>query len=243
MRSGTTLLESVLASSPQIVAVDEFDFLSDAARYFLGSDDGLDRLAALPAEEIVRWREEYWRAVHAKVGPVAGKVFLDKLPFNSVKLPLIARLFPEARVLFAVRDPRDVVFSAFRNRFVVHTDSFEFLRLEDCARYYAAVMRLAELCFEKLPLKPFEIRYESLVENFDETVEAACRFIGIDWNESLRDFSHGVRSVNIGSVSAPQVRRGLYRGAAGQWRRYREQLQPVFPILQPWIEKLGYPAD
>jgi hypothetical protein len=58
----------------------------------------------------------------------------------------------------------------------------------------------------------------------------------------MREFSAGARAVNIRSVSAPQVRQGLYRGAAGQWRRYERELAPVFPILQPWVERFGYPA-
>jgi tetratricopeptide (TPR) repeat protein len=243
MRSGTTLLESIVGSHPRTVAIDESDFLRDAAQIFLGSDDGLDRLAGLGNENIARWRGEYWQAVHRKAGSVAGKLFLDKLPFNSVKLPLIARLFPDARVLFAIRDPRDVVLSAFRNRFAIHPDSFEFLRLADCARYYAAVMRLAELCFQKLPLRHHHVRYEDVIDNFAVTIESVCKFCDIDWDESMRDFRRGVRNVDIGSVSAPQVRRGLYRGAVGQWRSYRHQMEPVLPILQPWIEKLGYPQD
>jgi len=243
MRSGTTLLESILASSPQTVASDESDFLRDAAQTFLGSDGGLDRLAVLGKDKLARWRLEYWRGALGKTGPLAGKVFVDKMPFNSVRLPLIAKLFPDARVIFAVRDPRDVVLSVYRNRFVVQSDTFEFLRLEDCAQYYDAVMRLAMLCFVKLPLHVYQVAYEDLVEKFDETVRAICAFAGITWDEAMRDFRRGTRAVNIASVSAAQVRRGLYKGAVGQWRRYARELEPVLPLLQPWIENLGYPPQ
>lgn len=243
MRSGTTLLESILASSPQTVASDERDFLHDAAQNFLGSNDGLERLKSLGADQIDRWRRHYLREARNKTGSLAGRLFLDKLPFNSVKLPLLARLFPEARVVFAIRDPRDVVLSVFRNRFAVSPDTYEFLQLRDCANYYESVMRLADFCFRKLPLNVLRIRYEDLVENFEERVRAVCEFVNIDWEESMRGFRRGVQSINIGSVSAPQVRRGLYKGATGQWRRYREQLDPVLPILQPWVETLGYPSE
>jgi Tfp pilus assembly protein PilF len=243
MRSGTTLLESILASAPQIVALDEHDALSDAARTFLGSDKGLAQLSALEGPELKRWRDEYWRSIRGRGVSLNGKIFLDKLPFHSLKLPLIARLFPEAKVLFALRDPRDVVFSAFRNRFSVSTDSFEFLRLEDCAHYYAAVMGLSELYWAKLPLNLRGHRYEDLMKDFDATVKAVCNFIGIEWNESMREFSQGVRAVNVRSVSAPQVRQGLYGGAAGQWRRYERELAPILPILQPWVKRFGYPAS
>jgi Tfp pilus assembly protein PilF len=243
MRSGTTLLESILASNPQTVASDEGDFLRDAAQTFLGSDAGLDRLALLGKDELARWRLEYWRGAFNKMGSLAGRTFIDKMPFNSVRLPLIAKLFPDARVIFAVRDPRDVVLSVFRNRFVVQSDTFEFLRLEDCAQYYDAVMRLAMLCFAKLPLHVYQVAYEDMVEKFDETVRAICAFAGVAWDDAMRDFRRGTRAVNIASVSAAQVRRGLYKGAIGQWRRYAGELEPVFPVLEPWIGKLGYPPQ
>jgi Tfp pilus assembly protein PilF len=242
MRSGTTLLESILASTPQIVAIDEHDALRDAARVFLNNDKGVAQLATLEGAELARWRDEYWRSIRALGLDISGKVLLDKLPFHSIKLPLIARLFPEAKVLFALRDPRDVVLSAFRNRFAVSTDSFEFLRLEDCARYYAAVIQLSELYWTKLPLNLRGHRYEDLMKDFDATVKAVCAFIGIPWDQSMREFSEGVRSVNVKSVSAPQVRQGLYAGAVDQWRRYERELAPILPILQPWVERFGYPS-
>ncbi len=242
MRSGTTLLESILASTPQIVAIDEHDALGDAAKTFLNSDKGVAQLAMLQGAELARWRDEYWRAIRSQGISFKDKIFLDKLPFHSLKLPLIARLFPEAKVIFALRDPRDVVLSAFRNRFAVSTDSFEFLRLEDCARYYAAVMQLSELYWSKLPLNLRGHRYEDLMKDFDATAKSVCDFIGIPWHQSMREFSEGVRSVHVRSVSAPQVRQGLYGGAVGQWRRYERELAPILPILQPWVQRFGYPA-
>jgi len=156
---------------------------------------------------------------------------------------LIARLFPDAKVIFAVRDPRDVVLSCFRRRFDMGPYSFEFLRLDDCARFYASVMTLVERYRQTLPLMLLDYRYEDMIADFESSVRGACRFIGIGWRDSMRDFSASADAINRRSASALQVRRGLYGDAAGQWRRYREQLAPVFPILQPWVERFGYPPD
>jgi tetratricopeptide (TPR) repeat protein len=243
MRSGTTLLETVLATNPQIVGMDEIEFLTGAAREFLLSEAGLDRLSAIGADEADKWRDTYWNSVRNAGLSVAGKVFIDKMPFNSLRLPLISRLFPTARVLFALRDPRDVVLSCFRRRFSLTPYSFEFFRLDDCARLYASAMTLAELYREKLPLDLREHRYEDIVADFDSSVRDICEFIGIEWSASMRDFGGVAQAIDRRSASAAQVRRGLYQGAAGQWRRYAEQLSPVLSILQPWVEKFGYPAD
>ncbi len=105
-----------------------------------------------------------------------GKVFVDKQPLNTVKLPLIAKLFPNAKIIFALRDPRDVVFSCFRRHFKVNATMFEFLNLTDSARFYAAIMALAEVLRDKLPLNLFEHRYEDMVVDFETRVRAGVRF-------------------------------------------------------------------
>lgn len=243
MRSGTTLLETILATSPEVAHIDEIEFLTDAARAFLLSDADLDRLAVLDPAECARWRESYWNSVRRAGYSVAGKCFVDKMPFNTIRLPLISRLFPGAKVIFASRDPRDVVLSCFRRRFNPGPYSFEFFRLEDCARFYAATMELAELYRAKLPLTIHEHRYEDMVTDLETSVRAVCNFTGIAWLPAMRDFRGTAEAIDSRSASAAQVRRGLYPEAIGQWRQYRDELAPVLPILAPWVARLGYRAD
>ena len=162
------------------------------------------------------------------------------MPLASVALPLIAKLFPNARVLFARRDPRDVVLSCFRRRFGMNASMYQLLTLDGAAAYYDAVIRLAEICREVLPLPQHLVRYESLVDDFEGTARAACDFVGIDWNEGLRDFASKARTRGISTPSAAQVARGLNRDGQGVWRRYAEQMAPVMPILDPWVRRFGY---
>jgi hypothetical protein len=122
--------------------------------------------------------------------------------------------------------------------------SFEFLRLDDCARFYAAVMQLVDSVRKKAPfLRICEIRYEDLVADFDRAVTTICTFAGIEWNEAMRNFQMASSTIDRRSQSAAQVQRGLYRGAAEHWRHYAPQLSPVLPILAPWIARFGYPPD
>lgn len=241
-RSGTTLLESILAMSTEVIHADEVDFLSEAGRGIdVLSEAGLESLATLKGSEIIAGREAYWQAVRGAGFRVAGKVFIDKMPFNSLRLALICRLFPSARVIFAVRDPRDVVQGCFRRRFNISRTTFEFCDLDDCARFYALVMTLVELAREKLPLDVYEHRHEHMVADFEPHVRAACEFIGIAWSEDMREFHRVVRDVT--AQSAAQVRRGLYAEGIGQWRRYRDELAPILPVLASWVARFGYAAD
>jgi tetratricopeptide (TPR) repeat protein len=244
VRSGTTLIETILASHPSVEASDERDFLANAANELLHGKNDLQQLATLDDDELERWRSYYWDAVGVAGLSVAGKVFVDKVPLNSLRLPLIARLFPSARIVLAIRDPRDVVLSSFRHRFNMSPASFEFLRLDDCARFYDAVMNLVDSVRENAPfLQVCAVRYEDMIDDFDRTVETVCNFVGIEWAEAMRQFQDASPVIDRRSQSAAQVRRGLYRGAAGQWRHYEAQLAPVLPILAPWIGRFEHPQD
>ena len=239
-RSGTTLLENILASHPDICALDERDTLGEAAREFLVDDAGLARLAAASPDELERHRMLYWDRVREFGAEVAGKVYIDKYPLSSIKLPLVARLFPGARILFAVRDPRDVLLSCFRRSFSLNSSMFELLDLERSARLYSEVMDLSAIYRRTLGLNWHRLRYESLVEDFEGEMRKICDFLGVEWDEQIRNFAELSRARTIKTPSSVQVLRGLYQEGAGQWRRYEAQLAPALPILQPWIERYGY---
>jgi len=241
LRSGTTLLEQVLGSSPEIVALEEKGTLNMLGSIYMTSEDGLDLLSSLDGQRLEDARKMYWARVRELNVDIAGKIFLDKQPLNTIKLPLIAKLFPDAKVLFALRDPRDVVFSCFRRQFRVNVTTYEFLSLTDAAKFYADTMRLAELYREKLSLNLYEHRYEDMVQDFEGRVRAVCDFIGTEWSDTMREFDKHGPAIDLRSPSATQVRQPLYGEGQGQWRRYAEQLAPVMPILKPWVERFGYP--
>jgi len=242
-RSGTTLLEQVLAAHPDIVAMEERACLVDSAVEFFGSNSGLDRLAALSGAELEPWRQAYWKRV-AEAGLGTSKaVFLDKMPLNAVFLPLIAKLFPAAKILFALRDPRDVVLSCFRRRFAMNAGMYEFTSLETACAYYGAVMRLIQVYREKLALDLIEARHESLLGDFDGEAQLLCNFLGVQFRNEMRAFAGQARLQNIDTPSSAQVARGLSISGLAQWRRYRPQMETVLPWLAPFVSQFGYPEN
>jgi tetratricopeptide (TPR) repeat protein len=242
-RSGTTLLEQILASHPAVVALEERATITPLVWDLFGDAAGLERLPNLSEAELTAMRETYWRNVRSFGVEPEGKIFVDKAPLSTLWIPLIARLFPDASILLARRDPRDVVWSCLRHRFTQGPMTFDFTDVARAAQYYDGVMTLAEIYQEKLPLR-FHIHvHEKLIADFDAETRTLCSFLGIDWTERMRDFVTTTLSRDVRTPSRPQILKGLNASGVGQWRGYAEGLAPAMPFLRPWIEKFGYSVD
>src|SRR3984957_5803279 len=193
-RSGTTLLEVVLDGHPQVASIEEHELLAGAVLRFMREPLNLEPLARAEESQVLALQAAYWDGVrNAGVDP-AGKVFVDKHPLNTLKLPLIARLFPRAKILFACRDPRDVVLSCFRRRFKMNPAMYELLTLPGAAAFYEAVMGFAEKVRPLLKLDWRVVRYESLVNDLGGETRAICEFLGLESVGGMGDFAGRVQA-------------------------------------------------
>jgi tetratricopeptide (TPR) repeat protein len=239
-RSGTTLLEVALEGHPQVVSLEESESLIDGVQEFMQRPADVERLAHAPPATLARLRAGYWRRVAESGIDARGRIFVDKNPLNTLKLPLIARLFPAARVLFACRDPRDVVLSCFRHRFRMSAPLYEFLTLEGCAAYYDAVMQVYVECARLLPLDLTLVRHEDVVGGFEREMHRLCERLGIDRAPGMEDIARRTGQREVLTPSTAQLARGLNSKGVGHWQRYREPLQPVLPALAPWVDRFRY---
>lgn len=242
-RSGTTLLEQVLASHPEVEALEERDTLIDAQRAFQMQAGDLARLARASEAQLAPLRAAYWARVRAEGAEPAGKVFVDKHPLHTFRLPLILKLFPDAKILFARRDPRDVVLSCYRRRFAMSGSAYQLLTLPSAAGYYDAAMKLAQRLEPAMAGRTQVVRHEALVADFDKVVGEVCDFLGLPWSDAMRNFQAQARDRSVATPSGAQLSRGLSAEGVGAWRRYREQLAPVLPALAPWVAEYGYEPE
>jgi tetratricopeptide (TPR) repeat protein len=239
-RSGTTLLEVVLEGHPRVVSLEEHESLIDGIQEFMRQPGDLARLLRAPPAVLDALRDSYWHRVASAGVDVRDRVFVDKNPLNTLKLPLIARLFPQARILVACRDPRDVVLSCFRHRFRMSAPIFELLTLEGAAAYYDAVMRVLVECMRALPLDIRLVRHEDVVTAFTPEMRAICEFLQLEWVPAMEDFASRAQRREILTPSAAQLARGLNASGVGHWRRYQKQLAPVLPLLGHWVSHFHF---
>jgi hypothetical protein len=202
---------------------------------------GFEQLPGLDVAEIARLRTLYFEELDRLLPDAGGKVAVDKLPLNLLRAPLIHRLFPDARIVFAQRHPCDVVLSCFMQSFVINDAMANFLDLGDAARLYDVVLTFWETCRDVLPLAVHTVRYEALVEDLEGDARALLDFLGLPWDAAVLDHSRTARGRGlISTPSYSQVIQPLYREASGRWTRYRAEMAPVLPVLAPWALRLGY---
>ena len=241
-RSGTTLLDQILSGHPDVAVLEEKDTLLDVLHAHVLGDAELQGFIGLDAAGLEPWRRAYWqRVAEFMPGRPADAVFVDKLPLNSVFLPLMQRLFPTAKFLFALRDPRDVVLSCFMQSFDLTEAMRHFLSLEETARYYAAVMGVGAAAAERLdPARLHRVRYEQVVADTEGEAHRLLEFLGLAWQPSVLDFQSTARAKRINTPSYSQVAEPIYTRAKERWKRYETQLEPVMPVLEPFVKRFGY---
>src|SRR5271165_3996239 len=241
-RSGTTLLELSLDAHPDLESMDEQPFLQNAL------DDLIDRGVRYPAalrgvsEEILREvRERYWARVRPKVTLEPGQRLIDKNPLNLLRLPLIKRLFPHAKILLAIRHPCDVLLSCYMQ----HFRAPDFAQLcQDLPTLSAGYRRAFDFWYSQqawLSAEVLELRYESYVEDLETQTRRVIEFLELPWNDAV--LSPAARAHEKRFISTPsysQVIQPVTSRAVGRWLPYREHFATSLPLLQPYLERWQY---
>jgi len=242
-RSGTTLLDSILRSHPFIDVIEEEPMLSLAASEMRRRESATPGyLERLDAAELASLRQVYFDELrlHRDLSHPDALV-IDKLPLNIMLAGRIRVLFPEARFIFALRDPRDCVLSCFMQSFAPNNAMANFLTLEDAAGLYDKVMRLWQDQQKLLQLPVQRVRYEDIVTDFEPTVRSLLAFLDLPWDDAVSSFQKtAMERKKISTPSYHQVVQPLYKSASGRWKNYRAQMEPVLPVLQPWATLFGY---
>lgn len=236
-RSGTTLLDTILMGHPDVVVMEEKPPLN-----FIDHDiGGAAGIAALDADAIAAARARYFREAADYVTLEPGKLLVDKSPLFLNKAALVHRLFPEAKFILALRHPCDALFSCFMSNFRLNTAMSNFLRLEDAAEFYDLNFRHWERSRALFDLPVHTIVYEQLIEHVGAEVRPLFDFLGLEWHADALDHQRTARARGlITTASYSQVTEPIYKRAAGRWTRYRTHLDPILPVLAPWVEKFGY---
>jgi tetratricopeptide (TPR) repeat protein len=245
LRSGTTLSEQVIGSHPQLIATDESTVIHEISQELERitgiSGDHSKALAALRVPEIKQLRQFYWQRMREEYGDeVMQKQLIDKNALHTIELGLISVIFPEAKILFALRDPRDICLSCFMQAFSPSPATANLTSLPNIARQYQAVMDYWLAIREHIQPNYLDLRYEDTVNDFEVTFRQVFTFLGVDWHTNALKFHQRAQNRYISTPSFSAVSQPIYTSAVKRWLNYQEHIQIVEPQLQAYIEAFGY---
>ena len=247
-RSGTTLMEQTLSAHPKIVAGDELPLINDLTGLMprmlnspLGYPEALAELwMGDQREGLDNLRDYYLQKVQQMHILTEGATwFTDKMPLNETHLGLIALLFPEAPLIHVIRHPLDIMVSAVSNHFT--HGFFCASALETAATHYVRVMDLVQKYRSEMALRYLPVRYEDMVTDQENTVRSVLDFIGEPFDPKCLQFHENQRYARTASYA--QVTERLYSSSRFRYKNYRKHLEPIIPILQGHIERLGYTVE
>ncbi|CAN5214145.1 hypothetical protein BH24PSE2_BH24PSE2_02550 [soil metagenome] len=242
-RSGTTLTDLLLDGHPGIQTLEEKPTVNVVIaairdRFTAGFPDALPELTAADIEEL---RAVYFREVDRHLEREPKAKLVDKLPMRTVHVGLIWRLFPNAKIVFALRHPCDVALSGFMQQYDSNDAFANFFTLEDTVNIYDKVMNLWRLYESVLPLDRHVVKYERLVDDLERETRRLLEFLEVPWDPAVLDYASRARERGrIWTNSYHQVTEPIYRRARYRWLRYRRYFEPHLERLAPHIHHFGY---
>jgi hypothetical protein len=232
-RTGTTLVERILSSHPDVSSAGELEDLALCVKRATGTRsprvfdvETAERSAAIDHAAVGRRYLERTRRYRERT-----RRFVDKMPLNFFYVGLIHLALPEAKIVCLRRDPMDTCLSNFRQLFGLNFSYYDYAYdLADIAEYYLLFDRLIRHWRQALPGKLLELEYEQLVTAQERQTRRLLEFCGLPWDARCLRFE--ANEAAVATASAVQVRQTLHTDAIGRWRRYGDLLEPAAARLR-----------
>ncbi|MGB0775356.1 MAG: sulfotransferase family protein, partial [Akkermansiaceae bacterium] len=246
-RSGTTLLENILCTHPHCVGTDETgilfsQFIKPLVIDADSADAAMDELDDFYPEDVSAGRAEYLRCTEDNIGEsIQDRWLIEKEPLLTPDLAVPLRLFPDAKILIPLRDPRDVVISYLFTIVPLNVESAGAASFEAACQYYADVMRHWTHLKKILPPEQWmESRYEDLIADPETQTKKLARFLGIKWSDAMLNHHKNRSERNVSTPTYDDVSKPLYTRSVERWKNYEAQLTPHLHHLEPYIAAFGY---
>lgn len=231
-RTGTTLVERILASHTDIFAAGELNNFAAQLMVMMrehNADRRVDRNQMVSSSAELDF-ERLGEAYIASTRPFTGKTprFIDKMPLNYLYVGLIHLALPNAKIINVQRDPMDTCYAIYKQLFV---DAYPFsYDLQELGDYYLAYDQLMRHWNQVLPGVIHTVRYEQLVGDIERQTRALVGVCDLDWQSQCLSFHENKEAST--TASASQIRRPVYKSSIGKWRNYEQQLAPLAKMLR-----------
>ena len=241
-RSGTTLLDTILRTNKSIEIIEEKPVLRNFLRNLdIKIKNNFNHLDNLDKKFIQNMQNFYFEEREQYLENKKTKIVIDKMPLNIIYIAEILRFFPNAKFIFALRNPYDSVLSCFMQQFELNPAMKNFTSLESSVILYDLVMKLWTIYRDVFSINCHFIKYEDLVTDFEKTTKEIFKFLKIDWSDNTKNFYMTAKKrLNISTPSYNQITSPLYSRSIGRWKNYEKEFKGLKNILDPWLDEFNY---
>ena len=229
-RSGTTLVEQILASHPKVFGADEVEFIPNLLKENFGKDN-----VGLYFDDVVNRNEDIFKKIGkeyiSRMKKISNEVEIttDKLPVNFLSIGFIKLILPKSKIIHCLRSPEDNIFSIFKNHFPGRKINFAY-NLDEATEYYNLYVDLMEHWNLVLPNFIFNIKYENLIYNTEIEIKNLIKFCNLNWSAKCLKFYENKRPIK--TASSTQARSKIYKSSINSWKNYKKYLNEYFVKLK-----------
>ncbi len=235
-RSGTTLLDTILRSHPEIDVVEEKPLINSVEQVIKSKFKySLDELHKLNKKDLEILRNHYLEILKNNCDNKNAKILIDKFPFQTVCLPLINLLFPNSKIIFTHRNPYDTVLSCFQQAFEPNNAMSNFRSIDSASLIYDLTMNIWLDYKKNLKMNFITSKYEDLIVDFDNHILKILDFLNISWDENIKNYRKTAhKRGKINTPSSSQVVQPLYKSSIEKWKNYEKYFKKSNQYLDKW---------
>lgn len=240
-RSGTTLLENVLASHPAVMTCEETSSLLgsifSAYKVPTKSDPKCENIN----KRAMKHRDLYYENMRRNVNKKEAQVVIDKTPIISANIKYMQKIFPNKKYIFSIRHPYDVVLSNYKQDYQPNIAMAAFTDIYESCQLYDYVMRNWFEVFPGETEQVHYVKYDDLVNNFEVVIRGTLKFLGVPWTDEVTKFAEHSAKRAVRTPSYANVRKGLTIGVQSSWQNFEFIFdERCKKLLDPWVKKFGY---
>ena len=224
-RSGTSLVEQILASHHKVSGAGELNMLSKICNSLL-KDSSVHTMNGLTKKTLLAIRKQYFDSL--SIFNINESIFTDKWPLNFQYIGFILSAFPEAKIIHIERDARAVCWSIYKHYFSGNGNAWAY-NFEDIVYFYGLYSEMMKFWHDLFPNKIYNINYEILTTNQKDETKNLLEYCELDWDDNCFNFHTNTRAVKTASNS--QVRKKMYQGSSEDWKKYEKHIKPLIKGL------------
>jgi len=234
-RSGTTLLDTILRSHSKTLVLEEKPYLLNVRHGFY-KNHKLSDILQINETEKIKMQEQYFNSFNYK----SDKLIIDKYPLNLIELGFIKTLFPNSKIILAIRHPLDCIISGVLTAFKMNDGMVNFENIQTTSFFYNECFELLFKYFNYYEINYHEVRYENVITNFEDEINKLLNFLNLKFEESIYNFHKtAMQRQKINTPSYDQVVQPIYSSSINRYKNF-DEIKNIKIDIKYWINQFSY---